>query len=112
MAAVNEIGADRECLRKPLGARLRVIADLDAEPLATAEQLFEHRQVVWCRDQQNVPDTGQHQRAERIIDHRLIIDRQQLLRQRARHRIQPRAAAASQDDPLHATTAACLVSAR
>ena len=36
------------------------------------------------RDQQDVPDAGQHQRRERVVDHRLVVDREQLLRDRRR----------------------------
>ena len=37
---------------------------------------------------------------ERIVDHRLVVDRQKLLRGDERERMQPRAGAAGQDDAL------------
>ena len=37
---------------------------------------------------------------ERIVDHRLVVDRQQLLRRHERQRMQPRARAAGQNDAL------------
>ena len=36
--------------------------------------------VLGRRDQQDVADARQHQRRERVVDHRLVVDRQQLLR--------------------------------
>ena len=41
---------------------------------------------------------------QRVIDHRLVVDRQQLLADDARERIEPRAGAAGEDDPLHGKT--------
>ena len=32
-----------------------------------------------CRDHKDFPDAGQHQRRDRVIDHRLIINGSQLL---------------------------------
>ena len=52
------------------------------------------------RDEQDVADAGQHQRRQRIVDHRLVVDRQQLLRHDLRDRIEPRAGAAGEDDSL------------
>ena len=46
---------------------------------AIAEQAAELRQVVRRRDHQDVADAGQHQHRQRIVDHRLVVDRQQLL---------------------------------
>ena len=42
----------------------------------------------------------QHQRGQRIVDHRLVVDRQQLLRRHERQRMQPRAGAAGENDAL------------
>src|SRR5690606_25771615 len=66
-----------------------------------AEQRLETGGVVRRGDDENVADTGQHQGAERIVDHRLVIDRQQLLGDAAGDRIKPRAAAAGEDDAFH-----------
>jgi hypothetical protein len=52
-------------------------------------------------DDQNVPDSRQHQRAQRIVDHRLVVDGQKLLADDGRHRHQTGAAAAGENDPLH-----------
>ena len=68
---------------------------------AVAEQVAKPRQVGRRRDHQDVADARQHQGAERVIDHRLVVDRQQLLADDPGDRIEPRARAAGQDDSLH-----------
>jgi hypothetical protein len=45
-----------------------------------------------------VADARQHQGAQRVVDHRLVVDRQQLLADALRDRIQPGAGAAGEDD--------------
>src|SRR3712207_8556981 len=45
---------------------------------AGPEELPEARQILRRRDDQDVPDVRQHQRRERVVDHRLVVDRQQL----------------------------------
>ena len=44
---------------------------------------------------------GQHQRRQRVVDHRLVVDREQLLADRAGQRVQARAGAAGEDDAFH-----------
>jgi len=50
--------------------------------------------------QQDLANAGQHQGRERVVDHRLVVDRQQLLADRPGDRVQACAAAAGQDDPF------------
>lgn len=45
---------------------------------AVSEELLEARCVLRGRDDQYVADTGEQQGAERVVDHRLVVDRQQL----------------------------------
>ena len=47
--------------------------------IAIAEQLLKIRQIDRRRDNKDLTDAGRHQRAERIVHHRLVEDRQQLL---------------------------------
>jgi hypothetical protein len=47
---------------------------------------------------------GEHQRGQRVVDHRLVVDRQQLLAHGLGQRMQARARAAGQDDALHAVS--------
>ena len=62
-----------------------------------SQKLLHHGQVTRCADDQDVPDAGQHQHRHGIIDHRLVVDRQQLLRDGQGGRVQAGAGAAGQE---------------
>ena len=94
--------ADDEGLRQPVRRRLHRVAEIDAPARAVAQQLLEARRVLRRGDDQDVADARQHQRGQRVVDHRLVVDRQQLLGDRQRHRIQPGAGTAGEDDAFHA----------
>lgn len=98
--ACEELLADQECLRESLRLRLYGVRDRDAPLRAVAEQALEVRIVRRRRDHEDVPDAREHQRRQRIVDHRLVIDRHELLRHRDCQRIKARARAASQDNSL------------
>ena len=68
---------------------------------AVTEQSSKCVLVVRRRNEENFAQTRQHQRAERVVDHWLVVDRQQLLGDRARYRVKACAAAPSQNDSLH-----------
>ena len=80
--------------------RLDGVGDRDPELAAVPQQPLEPADVVGRRDQQHVADAGEHQRRQRIVDHRLVVDRQELLAHRAGDGVEPRAGAAGQDDAL------------
>ena len=69
---------------------------------AVAKQPGEQRRVVRRRNDEDVADAREHQGAERVIDHRLVIDREQLLRDDHRHRMKARPLPAGQNDALAA----------
>ena len=98
--AREELLTDQKCLRESLRLRLHGVRDGDAPLRAIAEQTLEVRIVRRRRDHEDVPDTREHQRRQRIIDHRLVIDRHELLRHRNRQWVEPRARAASQYNSL------------
>ena len=98
--AGKEFLADQEGFRDAAGMILHRVGKLDAPLPAVAEQALELVDFLRRGDDQEFADARQHQRGQRIVDQRLVIDRQQLLRGRERQRIQPRAAAACQNDPL------------
>ena len=98
--AREELLANQERLREPLRLGLHGVRDGDAPLRAIAEQTLEVRIVRRRRDHEDVPDTREHQRRQRIIDHRLVIDRHELLRHRNRQWVEPRARAASQYNSL------------
>ena len=65
------------------------------------QQRLEPGKVLRRGNQQDVPDARQHQGGQRIVNHGLVIDGQQLLGYHRRQRVQTRAGASGQDDSLH-----------
>jgi hypothetical protein len=64
---------------------------------ATAEA----RQILRRGNQAQLADAALDERRERIINHRLVIDRLELFARDQRERIQPRPGAAGEDDAFH-----------
>jgi hypothetical protein len=97
----DEIAADQERLRQAARLRLHGPGEPDAEPRAVAQQAPKAVLLVRCGDHQHVADARQHQGAERVVDHRLVVDRDQLLGDAEGDRVQSRAGTAGQDDAFH-----------
>ena len=98
--AREELLANQERLRKAFRLRLHRVRDRDAPLRAIAEQALEVRIVRRRRDHKDVPDARQHQRRQWVVNHRLVIDRHELLRHRDRQWVEPRPRPASQDNSL------------
>ena len=98
--AGEKLLADQECLRNSARMILNRVRQGAPPLLSVAEQTAELLDLFRCRDNQQLADAGQHQRGQRIIDQRLVVDRQQLLRGCERQRIEPCAPASRQDDAL------------
>ena len=81
--------------------RLHRPRDRQPERRPIAQEPAERVLLVRRGDHQDLADTRQHERRQRVVDHRLVVHGQQLLAHRERERMQPRAGAAGQDDPLH-----------
>ena len=62
------------------------------------EQLLKSRSVLRGGDHKDFPDSGKHQRRERIVDHRLVVDREELLADAKRDREQASSASPGQND--------------
>lgn len=99
--AGDELLADGEGLRKAVRARLLGVGQVHAVARAVPEQALEVGQVDRCGDDQDVPDARQHEGAKRVVDHGLVVDRQQLLGGHERERVQARAGPAGEDDAFH-----------
>jgi len=102
IAVADKLLADDEGLGQALGPGLLGIGERDAEAAAIAEQFLEQRTVFGRGDDQHVVDACEHQHRQRIIDHRLVIDRQELLRDALGQRIQARTRSSGQDDAFGA----------
>jgi len=98
----DEFLADQEGLGQAVRRGLLGIAEADPELAAVAQQVAVLRQVLWCGDDQDLADTGEHQHRDRIVGHGFVVDRQQLLGYPEGDRVQPGAGAAGEDDSLHA----------
>lgn len=99
--AGDEVLADGEGLGEAVGARLLGVGQVHAVARAVPEQALEVGQVGRRGDDQDVPDARQHEGGQRVVDHGLVVDRQQLLGGHERERVQARAGPAGEDDAFH-----------
>ena len=102
--AGDELLADGEGLGQAVGARLLGVGEVHAVARAVPEQALEVGQVRRRGDDQDVPDARQHEGGQRVVDHGLVVDRQQLLGGHERERVQARAGPACEDDAFHSIT--------
>ena len=98
--AGKKVGADQEGLCEAIGAGLHGIGDRHPPGAAITEQPLEGGLVVRGGDDQHLTDPGQHQGAERVMDHWLVVHRHQLLAHRRGKRCQASATASSENDAL------------
>ena len=96
----DERRADRYRLSQTVWILLNSILEIHPPLLAGIEQLHEPRQILRRRNDQHITDIRQHQNGQRMIDHRLVENRQQLLADSDRGRVQSRACPPCQDDAL------------
>lgn len=99
--AGDEPLADGERLGQAVGARLLCVGEVHAVAGAVPEQALEVGEVGRRGDDQDVPDARQHEGGQRVVDHGLVVDRQQLLGGHERERVQAGAGPAGEDDAFH-----------
>lgn len=99
--AGDELLADGEGLGQAVGAGLLGVGEVHAVARAVPEQALEVGEVRRRGDDQDVPDARQHEGGQRVVDHGLVVDRQQLLGGHERERVQARAGPAGEDDAFH-----------
>ena len=102
--AGDEVLADGEGLRKAVRRGLLGVGQVHAVARAVPEQALEVGQVGRGGDDQDIPDARQHEGGQRVVDHGLVVDRQQLLGGHERERVQARAGPAGEDDAFHNIT--------
>ena len=93
--------SNNECLRQPVRTWLLLVVEVDTPLRAISQQRAECREVAWCRDYQDIAYAAEHEDGQGIVDERFVVDRQDLLGNHMRHRVQPSAAAAGKDDAFH-----------
>ena len=98
-----EVLSDEKGLRNAVRVRLHGVLEIQSPARAVAEQLFEARRILRCGDHEDIADAREHQRAQGVVDHRLVVDRQELFGYDLRHRVEARAAAPGEDDAFHAS---------
>ena len=95
----DKVRADMEGLCKAFGLGLLRVGQVHAEICTIAEHPLELERILGRGDDQDIADAGQHQGAERIVDHRLVEDRHKLLGYTAGKRIEPGSRTPCQYDP-------------
>src|SRR5271165_5335451 len=86
----DELPANEKCLGQSTGTRLHGVPDGKADLSSIPQDPLKILDVVWRGYQENLADAGKHQRREGIVNHRLVVDGQQLLADRPGNRIEPR----------------------
>lgn len=99
--ARDEFLADDKCLGKTIGTGLFRIGDRGSKARSIAQQAAVEGEVVRCGNQEDFADSGQHEDGKRVVDHRFVIDRQQLLADGHGNRVETGAGAASEEDAFH-----------
>ncbi len=104
--AGEEFFADEEGLGEAVGGWLHGVLEGDAPLLSGAEKLAEARGVFGGGDDEDLADAREEQHRERVVDHRLVVDGEELLGDRLGDWMEPGAGAACEDDSLHRATSA------
>ena len=88
--ASDEVAADDKGIGESARLLLDRVVESKAPPASVAEKTAELRLILWGGDDEDVANARQHQGAERVVDHRLVVDRQKLLGRDKRYWIEPR----------------------
>lgn len=110
--AGEEVFADEECLGEAVGRGLHGVLEGDAPLGAVAEQLLEARGVLGGGDDEDLADAGQQKNRQRVVDHRLVVDGEQLLGDRLRDWVQPGAGTSGENDSLHCALSPAMMALR
>ena len=77
------------------------VIDHEPELRSIAKQSLEGPRILRGGDDEDFPNTRLNERGERVINHRLVINGHELLRDALGNRVEPRAGTAGQDDAFH-----------
>ncbi len=75
----DEVLADDESLCETVWRRLLRIFETHSEIGAVTEQTLESRKILRCGYDEDIPYSRQHEGGNGVVDHRLVVDGQQLL---------------------------------
>ena len=94
---IKKLGAEKF----PIWRGLDLILQMDAVLAAIAQQRLETGRVSGGRNDKDILDARQHEGRQRIVDHRLVVDRQQLFAGDHGQRVKPGAGAAGENNTFH-----------
>jgi len=58
---------------------MTIVRIRDAELAAGAQQVLKARRVLWRGNDEDLPDTRQHESGRRVVDHGFVVDGEELL---------------------------------
>ena len=97
----NELFAQNKGLCQTVRGGLHLILQMDAVLAAIAQQRLKAGRIGRGRDDQDILNARQHKGGQRIVDHRLVVDRQQLFAGDHGQRIEPCAGTAGENNAFH-----------
>jgi len=97
-SVADEFGADVVGLGEALGAGLLGVLERDSELRTVAEEALEEGQILGGGNQQNLADAREHEHRQRVVNHRLVVDRHELLADGDGERVEAGAGASGEDD--------------
>ncbi len=97
----NELLAQDEGLCQAIRGGLHLVLQMDAVLAAVAQQRLKAGRVGGGGNDQDVLNARQHKGGQRVVDHGLVVDRQQLFAGDHGQRIEPCAGTAGKNDTFH-----------
>ena len=87
----HKLSADQQCVRNTTRNRLFCLADMNSELTSIAEQCAEGIRFVRRNDYHDIGNARLHKNCKRVVNHGLVVNRQQRLAHRFCHRVKARA---------------------
>ena len=85
----------------PERAVLIAVGQVETELIAVTEELDDVADALAADDDHHLADPHPGEGLDRVVDHRPVVDRQEVLVRHDREREQPRRGPAGEDDALH-----------
>ncbi len=101
LVATNKVFTDDKGLGESVRDGLFGVGEVTAQFRSVSEEALKAREVVGRGDDEYVPDSSQHKDGERVIDHRLVPNRDKLFAHREGDGVKPGAGAAGENDTFH-----------
>ena len=97
----HEVAGQADGVGDPERAGLVAVGQVDPERRPVRQQLDDVADALAADDDHDLADAHPGERLDRVVDHRPVVDRQQVLVGDDRQRVEPRGRAAGEDDALH-----------